>query len=254
MGSTLSSWGARKYYWGNVLCARRWTLPRPVQSQWPAHHTSPHGFFRSSRGLATSCEALSVLLRELAQRPGRPGAGAARSGWCPASASSSLSPRRPPVFQQPVIFLGADVTHPPAGDGKKPSIAAVSAVLAAGGGVGGGTVPLRPDGQSYPESRRLLGGSWGCPGPGSRGKGTGRRCGRVSATGSSESGVLAPTAPNQPRPSHQGGRCSWRPRHTRGRPRLDGLFFSCARAGTKALSLLLALRLPRRRCGGLGSR
>lgn len=34
--------------------------------------------------------------------------------------------RRPPVFQQPVIFLGADVTHPPAGDGKKPSIAAVS--------------------------------------------------------------------------------------------------------------------------------
>uniref|UniRef100_A0A8C0XB84 Protein argonaute-4 n=1 Tax=Castor canadensis TaxID=51338 RepID=A0A8C0XB84_CASCN len=33
--------------------------------------------------------------------------------------------QRPSVFQQPVIFLGADVTHPPAGDGKKPSIAAV---------------------------------------------------------------------------------------------------------------------------------
>uniref|UniRef100_A0AAY4E5W3 Protein argonaute-1 n=1 Tax=Denticeps clupeoides TaxID=299321 RepID=A0AAY4E5W3_9TELE len=33
--------------------------------------------------------------------------------------------QRPTVFQQPVIFLGADVTHPPAGDGKKPSIAAV---------------------------------------------------------------------------------------------------------------------------------
>ncbi|KAB1268104.1 Protein argonaute-4 [Camelus dromedarius] len=32
---------------------------------------------------------------------------------------------QPSVFQQPVIFLGADVTHPPAGDGKKPSIAAV---------------------------------------------------------------------------------------------------------------------------------
>lgn len=36
---------------------------------------------------------------------------------------------RPSVFQQPVIFLGADVTHPPAGDGKKPSIAAVSALI-----------------------------------------------------------------------------------------------------------------------------
>ncbi|KAL8220536.1 UNVERIFIED_CONTAM: Protein argonaute-3 [Gekko kuhli] len=34
--------------------------------------------------------------------------------------------QRPSVFQQPVIFLGADVTHPPAGDGKKPSIAAIS--------------------------------------------------------------------------------------------------------------------------------
>lgn len=32
---------------------------------------------------------------------------------------------RPTIFQEPVIFLGADVTHPPAGDRSKPSIAAV---------------------------------------------------------------------------------------------------------------------------------
>ncbi|OQV21162.1 Protein argonaute-1 [Hypsibius exemplaris] len=31
---------------------------------------------------------------------------------------------RPKIFNEPVIFFGADVTHPPAGDSKKPSIAA----------------------------------------------------------------------------------------------------------------------------------
>ncbi|KPM09009.1 argonaute 2-like protein [Sarcoptes scabiei] len=36
-----------------------------------------------------------------------------------------LPSMRPKVFEEPVIFLGADVTHPPAGDNKKPSIAAV---------------------------------------------------------------------------------------------------------------------------------
>jgi len=32
---------------------------------------------------------------------------------------------RPKVLNEPVIFLGADVTHPPAGDKKMPSIAAL---------------------------------------------------------------------------------------------------------------------------------
>uniref|UniRef100_A0A0N5A9X1 Protein argonaute-1 n=1 Tax=Syphacia muris TaxID=451379 RepID=A0A0N5A9X1_9BILA len=32
---------------------------------------------------------------------------------------------RPRIFNEPVIFLGCDITHPPAGDARKPSIAAV---------------------------------------------------------------------------------------------------------------------------------
>jgi hypothetical protein len=40
--------------------------------------------------------------------------------------SITISISSPPVFREPVIFLGADVTHPAAGDEKRPSIAAVS--------------------------------------------------------------------------------------------------------------------------------
>nr|CAD2157536.1 unnamed protein product [Meloidogyne enterolobii] len=32
---------------------------------------------------------------------------------------------RPRIFNEPIIFLGADITHPPAGDSRKPSIAGV---------------------------------------------------------------------------------------------------------------------------------
>lgn len=32
---------------------------------------------------------------------------------------------RPRIFSEPVIFFGCDITHPPAGDSRKPSIAAV---------------------------------------------------------------------------------------------------------------------------------
>ena len=32
---------------------------------------------------------------------------------------------RPRIFNEPVIFFGCDITHPPAGDSRKPSIAAV---------------------------------------------------------------------------------------------------------------------------------
>jgi len=37
-----------------------------------------------------------------------------------------LPTQRPSVFREPVIFLGADVTHPQGGDESRPSIAAVS--------------------------------------------------------------------------------------------------------------------------------
>lgn len=36
----------------------------------------------------------------------------------------------PAVFREPVIFLGADVTHPPTGDRFKPTMSSVSTATA----------------------------------------------------------------------------------------------------------------------------
>ena len=45
--------------------------------------------------------------------------------FLPVSNSLCVPENRPSIFKEPVIFLGATVTHPPAGDNKKPSIAAL---------------------------------------------------------------------------------------------------------------------------------
>ena len=36
---------------------------------------------------------------------------------------------RPAVFREPIIFLGADVTHPPSGDRFKPTLSTVSTAV-----------------------------------------------------------------------------------------------------------------------------
>ncbi|XP_074657018.1 protein argonaute-2-like [Tubulanus polymorphus] len=51
---------------------------------------------------------------------------------------------RPRIFNEPIIFLGADVTHPPAGDTSKPSIAAVVGSMDAHPSRYSATVRLQP--------------------------------------------------------------------------------------------------------------
>ncbi|TGZ63182.1 hypothetical protein CRM22_007061 [Opisthorchis felineus] len=68
---------------------------------------------------------------------------------------------RPAVFREPVIFLGADVTHPPAGDKTKPSIAAVVASMDAHPSRYSATVRVQPHRQEiiqdlYPMVKDLL--------------------------------------------------------------------------------------------------
>ncbi|VDK38029.1 unnamed protein product [Taenia asiatica] len=68
---------------------------------------------------------------------------------------------RPTVFREPVIFFGADVTHPPAGDKTKPSIAAVVASMDAHPSRYSATVRVQSHRQEiiqdlYPMVRSLL--------------------------------------------------------------------------------------------------
>uniref|UniRef100_A0A5K3FNC3 Protein argonaute-1 n=1 Tax=Mesocestoides corti TaxID=53468 RepID=A0A5K3FNC3_MESCO len=68
---------------------------------------------------------------------------------------------RPAVFREPVIFFGADVTHPPAGDKTKPSIAAVVASMDAHPSRYSATVRVQSHRQEiiqdlYPMVRSLL--------------------------------------------------------------------------------------------------
>lgn len=150
-------------YLGDVLCAQRWNPPLPPgQPQWQAHAPLPRVLLK----LAWPCRVLWGFL-SVSKRPS-PKALATQGRGCPCRVGGAqprpqaLSPRRPPVFQQPVIFLGADVTHPPAGDGKKPSIAAVSAALSTGPGQGVGGYSLDGlDGQLFLRAARLLSGSGG---------------------------------------------------------------------------------------------
>ncbi|XP_067937270.1 protein argonaute-2-like [Watersipora subatra] len=58
---------------------------------------------------------------------------------------------RPNIFREPVIFFGADVTHPPAGDRQRPSIAAVVASMDAHPSRYSSTVRVQKHRQEYIE-------------------------------------------------------------------------------------------------------
>lgn len=161
--------------------------------------------------------------------PWPPGSGVPAPSGRAQPRPQALSSRRPPVFQQPVIFLGADVTHPPAGDGKKPSIAAVSAVLGPGGG-GDTRSRCGQTARALAESSEAAEWQPGSPSP--AGEALGGAAGRgVSTLRSSESGLSARTRTPASVSVPRRGRCSWAWPHSGQTEACGPCSEACARLG-----------------------